>query len=386
MAEGCADLLGNGSLLKRVLRAGKGPQATLGDRVKMHYEWRMPGSNEVIDSSYELGAPFHLTVGENEVILAWEKAILSMQCGEKADLVIRPDLAYGQAGCGGGVVPAAEDAGSEAPSLLHCRLELLELNCGGGGTAGVEDGETLSPEEALQRALRAKDSGNNQFRAGELQIAAESYETALQLLGFAPDKGIEDPQQAEAVQEQEEARWSDVARREARDRLMVTCCLNLSQCELKLKRFTQAFQHASAAVSMEPNNSKALYRRGSAALSAGLYDQASADLTRAAKLEPRNAEIRAQLQTCQQRARESEQRDRSTFGGLFGRGSLYGEQQQLAADTAATVPFPLGVEGATDAVLALQGPTPLAAEEEGVRDAGNAQNARDACGAGQPPW
>jgi len=251
------------------------------------------------------------------------------------------------------------------------------LSRGGDGAFGVEDGdETLSPEEALQRALRAKDGGNNHFRAGELQVAAEAYKTALQLLGFAPDKGIEDPQQAEAVKEQEEARWSDVARHEARDKLMLTCCLNLAQCELKLERFIQAFQHASAAVSMEPNNSKALYRRGSAALSNGLYDQAHADLTRAAKVEPRNAEIRAQLQTCQQRARESEQRDRSTFGGMFGRGSLYSEQQQLTADVSATVQFPMEVEAAEEAPSA-EGPTPRVAEEH-VRDAGNAQNASDA--------
>jgi len=377
MAEGCDDLLGNGSLLKRVLRAGSGQQATSGDRVKIHYEWRLSGSDAVIDSSRELGAPFQFTVGENEVILAWEKAILSMQCGEKADLIIRPDLAYGQAGCGGGVVPAAEEDGPEAPGSLRCRLELLELSRGGDGAFGVEDGdETLSPEEALQRALRAKDGGNNHFRAGELQVAAEAYKTALQLLGFAPDKGIEDPQQAEAVKEQEEARWSDVARHEARDKLMLTCCLNLAQCELKMERFIQAFQHASAAVSMEPNNSKALYRRGSAALSNGLYDQAHADLTRAAKVEPRNAEIRAQLQTCQQRARESEQRDRSTFGGMFGRGSLYSEQQQLTADVSATVQFPMEVEAAEEAPSA-EGPTPRVAEEH-VRDAGNAQNASDA--------
>lgn len=377
MAEGCEDLLGNGSLLKRVLRAGNGQHATSGDRVKIHYEWRLSGSDELIDSSHELGVPFQFTVGENEVILAWEKAILSMQCGEKADLIIRPDLAYGQAGCGGGVVPAAEEALPEASGSLHCRLELLELSRGGAGTIGVEDGsDALSPEEALQRALRAKDGGNNHFRAGELQVAAEAYETALQLLGFAPDKGIEDPQQAEAAKEQEEARWSDVARREARDRLMLTCCLNLAQCELKLERFIEAFQHASAAVSMEPDNSKALYRRGSAALSTGLYDQAHADLTRAARVEPRNAEIRAQLQTCQQRARESEQRDRSTFGGMFGRGSLYNEQRHATADVAATVQFPMEVEAAEDAKPTAEDPAQMAAEED-LRDARNAQNASD---------
>uniref|UniRef100_A0A7S4PSK0 peptidylprolyl isomerase n=1 Tax=Alexandrium monilatum TaxID=311494 RepID=A0A7S4PSK0_9DINO len=244
----------------------------------------------------------------------------------EARLTMHPDLAYGSAGCNGGAVPAAGmasispvdgAAGSGLPSgSLSYEVELLDV-----GRSPTGEEEDLSPEECLQRAMRAKDAGNTHFKAGDLQLAAETYMGALRLLGHSDTK-----EGSEELNREQDFRWSDSARREARDRLLLACCLNLTQCELKLDRFLEAFNHATAALGLDPNSSKALYRRGLAALGSGLLDQAKTDLVKAARLEPKNGEIRSQLQACQQRIQESEQKDRSTFGGMFGRGYLYGEK------------------------------------------------------------
>uniref|UniRef100_A0A6T0QQX2 peptidylprolyl isomerase n=1 Tax=Alexandrium monilatum TaxID=311494 RepID=A0A6T0QQX2_9DINO len=320
------DLLGDGRLLKEVQRVGQGRRPEPGDRIKIHYVCRLVGSDEIIDSSYARGEPFAFTLAEGEVIPGWEEGISSMCCGEQARLTMHPDLAYGSAGCNGGAVPAAGmasispvdgAAGSGLPSgSLSYEVELLDV-----GRSPTGEEEDLSPEECLQRAMRAKDAGNTHFKAGDLQLAAETYMGALRLLGHSDTK-----EGSEELNREQDFRWSDSARREARDRLLLACCLNLTQCELKLDRFLEAFNHATAALGLDPNSSKALYRRGLAALGSGLLDQAKTDLVKAARLEPKNGEIRSQLQACQQRIQESEQKDRSTFGGMFGRGYLYGEK------------------------------------------------------------
>ena len=37
-------------------------------------------------------------IGEGAVIKGWEKGVAAMQMGEKADLIIAPEYAYGEAG------------------------------------------------------------------------------------------------------------------------------------------------------------------------------------------------------------------------------------------------------------------------------------------------
>lgn len=85
------------------------------------------------------------------------------------------------------------------------------------------------------------------------------------------------------------------------------------------------------ALDLEPENSKAMYRRGVAALGVGSLERAKADLVEAVRREPRSAEARAQLQECQRRLQASEKKERSTFGGMFDRGkvSLYGEKSEV---------------------------------------------------------
>jgi len=63
----------------------------------------------------------------------------------------------------------------------------------------------------------------------------------------------------------------------------------------------------------------------------GLLNQARDDLAEAARREPRSTEVRAQLQECQKRLQATEQRDRSTFGGMFDRGSIYGEKSKASS-------------------------------------------------------
>ena len=57
------------------------------------------------DSSRQRGTPFRFTIGAGGVIKGWEEGVQGMQPGGQRQLVIPPDLGYGPAGAGGGVIP-----------------------------------------------------------------------------------------------------------------------------------------------------------------------------------------------------------------------------------------------------------------------------------------
>ena len=52
------DVLGDGRLLKELLVAGSGDLPTAGAQVRVHYECKLSGSDEVVDSSYARGETF----------------------------------------------------------------------------------------------------------------------------------------------------------------------------------------------------------------------------------------------------------------------------------------------------------------------------------------
>lgn len=88
------------------LEAGDGvtfPQR--GDKVSLHYTGSLISNGLEFDSSYGRGREFIFTLGKNEVIAGWEQGVVKLSLGEKAVLMISPDLAYGSAGAGGGKIP-----------------------------------------------------------------------------------------------------------------------------------------------------------------------------------------------------------------------------------------------------------------------------------------
>jgi len=77
----------------------------------------------------------------------------------------------------------------------------------------------------------------------------------------------------------------------------VPVCLNLSLSYLRLKDFQLAVKYSSQALEREPDNDKALYRRGMAYLGTGKILEAKADLTRAFELtEGKDANVVKALQ------------------------------------------------------------------------------------------
>jgi FKBP-type peptidyl-prolyl cis-trans isomerase len=80
---------------------GKGPKATAGKTVKVHYTGKL-FNGKVFDSSLtrKPSTPLEFVIGKGQVIPGWDEGISMMSAGGKATLIIPSKLAYGAQGNG----------------------------------------------------------------------------------------------------------------------------------------------------------------------------------------------------------------------------------------------------------------------------------------------
>lgn len=84
---------------------GEGDSPKAGDAIQAHYTGWLAETGKKFDSSLDRGQPFVFQLGAGHVIPGWDEGIATMKVGGKRLLVIPADLAYGEAGAGGGIIP-----------------------------------------------------------------------------------------------------------------------------------------------------------------------------------------------------------------------------------------------------------------------------------------
>lgn len=83
------------------------PGAKPGDIVLVLYTGKLENGT-VFDASERHGnKPFQFTLGQGSVIKGWDLGVAGMKVGEKRQLVIPPDLGYGEKGAGESIPPNA---------------------------------------------------------------------------------------------------------------------------------------------------------------------------------------------------------------------------------------------------------------------------------------
>ena len=100
----------------QVIKPGTGASPKADSTVTVHYEGKLI-DGKVFDSSIKGGQPATFPV--NKVIPGWTEALTRMKVGDKWKLFIPPNLAYGEQGAPGGVIPPN--------SALIFEVELLEI-------------------------------------------------------------------------------------------------------------------------------------------------------------------------------------------------------------------------------------------------------------------
>lgn len=101
----------------RDLVVGTGEDARTGATAVVHYTgWLEDGTK--FDSSVDRGQTFDFVIGQGQVIKGWDEGVATMKVGGKRELIIPPDLAYGDRGAGSVIPPGA---------TLKFEVELIAL-------------------------------------------------------------------------------------------------------------------------------------------------------------------------------------------------------------------------------------------------------------------
>lgn len=150
-----------------ITQHGSGPAPQPGQVVIAHYTGTLADGTE-FDSSRKRDKPFAFTLGKKQVIKGWEEGFALMHVGDRATLVIPPQLAYGDKVRGS--IPAN--------STLTFDVELLDLKALALADALRETIDTAGLEAAKTRfaALKA-DAGTYYLDEGQLNGLGYHYLT-----------------------------------------------------------------------------------------------------------------------------------------------------------------------------------------------------------------
>jgi len=150
----------------------------------------------------------------------------------------------------------------------------------GGDTAECQE---QSPDLAarLETAMKVKEEGAELYKQHQFNEARDKWAAALQEISTGEEVS-------------------------SLNRLKLSLHLNLAQVALQLGHYDEVVTQTTAAVKLDPENSKAFYRRGLAYGSLGKCQAAAVDFHKAARLEPRSAEIRKKYEEFKKKAAEVE--------------------------------------------------------------------------------
>jgi tetratricopeptide (TPR) repeat protein len=177
------------------------------------------------------------------------------------------------------------------------KLERLEAEAEAAKSAPKSREKPKTNTEKIELAMKAKNQGNSIFKDIDYLSAAAKYIEALGC--FEQMWDVSAPHQKEV------------------DEIKLSCCLNLAACYLKLQKFDKAIHNCAEALRIDPNSSKALYRRAQAHVGNKNWDAAKADLEAAEKVDPKNADVKAELAKVQKQIDARGTREKKMFSKMF---------------------------------------------------------------------
>ncbi|XP_078283165.1 FKBP prolyl isomerase 16 [Rhinoraja longicauda] len=257
-SESWIGITGNWLLQKQILKEGQGEKTrpTVGQEVTMKLLGVLEDGT-IIDRDPKL--TFHL--GDGDVIKVLEYCALSMQLGEIALVISDGQYAYGHIG-------RAPDIPPDATVIYE--VELLNVR-------NAADPKQLSPSDCIRVCKHKRERGNYYFQRGDYRSAMKSYKLALEILNASSKLK---PSAQEAAELRENG---------------LKCLNNLAAAQLKLNLPEEVIAASDAVLLLDPNNVKALFRKGKLLSEQGDYEAAMETLMRALKLEPSTKAIHVEL-------------------------------------------------------------------------------------------
>ena len=288
------ELTKDGGVVKKVLSPGEGDMPVTGDQVEVHYRGTLEDGTQ-FDSSYDRNDPLKFNIGQGMVIKGWDLGIMSMQVGEKAQLVIKSEYGYGQSGS-----PPTIPGGA----TLIFDVELVSINPKTEEGEDDKDEEEVPDETRIENAKKLKEEGKEKFVAGELFDALAKYREATMEL----DEVLEDTEES--------------------DGLKKTLNLNIAVVTKKMEKWPETINACNEALKYEENNVKALFFRSIASRNLKDFDQALEDIKTVIKLNPKDKALRKEFEVTKEQKKKYLSQQKGVFEKAFSSG-LYSEKSDI---------------------------------------------------------
>lgn len=314
------DILGSGQLKKKVLkRAENGYRPQRSHLCEINLQGSLPDGT-VIDKHDHLS----IQIGDAEVVQGLDLALPLMDVGEVALLEVGPRFAYGSQG-------RQPDVPCDATIMYT--VELLS-------SQPEPEIETLPAATRKEIGCRKRERGNWWYTRQEHTLAIQCYRRALDYLddiegGITLKTGEENSSNRGTEQELHEL---------LEDRLKVYN--NLAAAQVKIKAYDAALQSVENVLRCQPNNVKAVFRKGKILAAKGENSSAVAALRLAGQLEPNNSMIRQELIRMLTLHKEDIQHEKNLYKKMLGQDKC---PENLPKDKKVAIPW--GILFGTLAVL-----------------------------------
>ncbi|XP_055390137.1 AH receptor-interacting protein [Condylostylus longicornis] len=307
---------------KEILYVGKEYiPLTPGTRVKFHFQTRRCDNKKLLDDSRKIDQPMKLVLGKKFKLEVWEVAVQKMALNEVAKFTVDKSLVTQYPF----ISKTLRDVNKKVEERRHCCGMTLQ-NEG----IGYEDLDELfanpcdleftielisielpeqyqkerwqmTDDEKLTAIKDLREKGNDLYKTKDIKNAQDCYMQALGMI-----------EQLMLKEKPHDTEWLELAE------MKVPLLLNFSQCRLIDNDYYAVIEHCNEVLQLDPNNVKALFRRGKAHLGVWNPDLAKKDLQKAAELDPVLKNVVAkELNNLAAQQRKRDEEDRKELKKLF---------------------------------------------------------------------
>ncbi|XP_043392019.1 peptidyl-prolyl cis-trans isomerase FKBP8 isoform X2 [Chelonia mydas] len=250
-AEEWLDVLGSGLLKKKTLVPGQGVESRprKGQDVTVRLKVMLEDGSVVEDNP-----SLSFTLGDCDVMQALDLCAQLLEMGETALIMSDAKYCFGPQGRSPDIPPHA---------ALTLEVQLLAVQ-------DAPDLELLQGREKIQLANRKRERGNFYYQQTDYVLAINSYDIALKTINSSSKVHFSPEEEAELLE------------------VKVKCLNNLAASQLKLDHYEAALRSCTQVLEHQPENIKALFRKGKVLAQQGEYSEAIPLLKAALKLEPSN--------------------------------------------------------------------------------------------------
>lgn len=189
-------------------------------------------------------------------------------------------------------------------------------------------------------AVQLKEQGNLAFKEGDYPAAIAAYhQIYMYVNGYSSSGGGGPPgltgQTTKQVTQEEMV--------QIRELKLAHYC-NLAMCHMKHgPKYLKARDNCTKALAIDPDNVKALFRRGKCYAQLNELDEAKADFERVLQLQPENSDAKRELRSLRGAFEKLRKREQKKFAGMFDRinqDEEMADAEAAASEAASAVPAP----------------------------------------------